>query len=196
MGTGAPTEWVLEISTYLIIAAGFLGFGVTLRRRGHIQVDFVVERFDESFVESTNVNYPASFCEAMALAGRLLDDADKTARARSMADRVMKSFLSDGLFTGEGAPMSHRSPRGLAYVDLGYNLEESLPSLFAYAELCGDGRMKDAVLASAAAHAEFLLPDGGLDDSFGSRSAKWTYYGSRTSDGILPMLSAMAFQAL
>ena len=41
----APTEWVLEISTYLIIAAGFLGFGVTLRRRGHIQVDFVVERF-------------------------------------------------------------------------------------------------------------------------------------------------------
>lgn len=42
---GAPTEWVLEISTYLIIAAGFLGFGVTLRRRGHIQVDFIVERF-------------------------------------------------------------------------------------------------------------------------------------------------------
>lgn len=42
---GAPTEWVLEISTYLIIAAGFLGFGVTLRRRGHIQVDFVVEQF-------------------------------------------------------------------------------------------------------------------------------------------------------
>ena len=42
---GAPTEWVLEISTYLIVAAGFLGFGVTLRRRGHIQVDFVVERF-------------------------------------------------------------------------------------------------------------------------------------------------------
>ncbi len=41
---GAPTEWVLEISTYLIIAAGFLGLGITLRRRGHIQVDFVVER--------------------------------------------------------------------------------------------------------------------------------------------------------
>jgi len=40
---GAPTEWVLEISTYLIITAGFLGLGVTLRRRGHIQVDFVVE---------------------------------------------------------------------------------------------------------------------------------------------------------
>ena len=41
----APTEWVLEISTYLIIVAGFLGLGVTLRRRGHIQVDFLAGRF-------------------------------------------------------------------------------------------------------------------------------------------------------
>ena len=41
-------------------------------------------------------------------------------------------------------------------------------------------------------HLEFLLPDGGLDDSAGSRSAKWTYYGSRTSDGMLPMLAALA----
>ena len=52
--------------------------------------------------------------------------------------------------------------------------------------------MKDAFLASAASHAEFLLPDGGVDDSFGSRSAKWTYYGSRTSDGLLPILGALA----
>ena len=109
-----------------------------------------------------------------------------------MAARLLAQFPSDGLLSGEGAPPSRRSPRGHAYVDLGYNLEESLPSLFAYAELCGDGRMKDAVLASAIVHAEFLLPDGGLDDSFGSRSAKWTYYGSRTSDGLLPILGALA----
>ena len=62
----------------------------------------------------------------------------------------------------------------------------------AYAELCGDKRMKDAALSSAIAHAEFLLPDGGLDNSFGSRSYKWTYYGSRTSDGMLPVLAALA----
>jgi len=154
--------------------------------------DFLVERFDEKFVSSTNVNYPAAFCEAMALAGAVLKDGDKTARARAMAEKLMAAFLSDGLLTGEGAPMSRRSPRGHAYVDLGYNLEETLPSLFAYAEMCGDRRMKDAVLASAAAHAEFILPDGGVDDSFGSRSPKWTYYGSRTSDGILPILGALA----
>ena len=192
--------WAITVFAQIALGKTLLRFGDRLPRDLRERwsalferdTDFVVERFDESFVESTNVNYPASFCEAMALAGRMLGDAGRTALARSMADRVMKSFLPDGLFTGEGAPMSHRSPRGLAYVDLGYNLEESLPSLLAYAELCGDGRMKDAVLASAAAHAEFLLPDGGLDDSFGSRSAKWTYYGSRTSDGLLPILGALA----
>ncbi len=41
----APTEWVLEISTYLIIAAGFLGMGITLRRRAHVAVDFLTARF-------------------------------------------------------------------------------------------------------------------------------------------------------
>ena len=192
--------WAITVFAQIALGKTLLRFGDRLPRelqerwRAFFRrdTDFVVERFDETFVESTNVNYPASFCEAMALAGRLLDDADKTARARSMADRVMKSFLPDGLLAGEGAPMSRRSPRGHAYVDLGYNLEETLPSLLAYAELCGDGRMKDAVLASAAAHAEFLLPDGGVDDSFGSRSAKWTYYGSRTSDGLLPILGALA----
>ena len=192
--------WAITVFAQIALGKTLLRFGDRLPRElkerwralFERNTDFVVRRFDESFVESTNVNYPASFCEAMALAGRLLDDADKTARARAMADRVMKAFLPDGLFTGEGAPMTRRSPRGHAYVDLGYNLEETLPSLLAYAELCGDGRMKDAVLASAAAHAEFLLPDGGLDDSFGSRSAKWTYYGSRTSDGLLPILGALA----
>ena len=38
----------------------------------------------------------------------------------------------------------------------------------------------------------FLLPDGGWDNSFGSRNNKWTYYGSRTSDGCLEALLTLA----
>ncbi len=192
--------WAITVFAQIALGKTLLRFGDRLPRELQERwlaffrrdTDFLVERFDETFVESTNVNYPASFCEAMALAGRVQRDDGRTALARSMADRLMAQFLPDGLLTGEGAPMTRRSPRGHAYVDLGYNLEESLPSLFAYAELCGDGRMKDAVLASAVAHAGFLLPDGGLDNSFGSRSPKWTYYGSRTSDGMLPILGALA----
>ncbi len=192
--------WAITVFAQIALGKTLLAYGDrlphALRERWSAlfgrDTDFLVERFDEAFVTSTNVNYPASFCEAMALAGRVQRDDGRTALARSMADRLMAQFLPDGLLTGEGAPMTRRSPRGHAYVDLGYNLEESLPSLFAYAELCGDGRMKDAVLASAVAHAGFLLPDGGLDNSFGSRSPKWTYYGSRTSDGLLPILGALA----
>lgn len=33
-------------------------------------------------------------------------------------------------------------------------------------------------------HLEFVLPDGAIDSSFGSRVNKWTYWGSRTSDGM------------
>ena len=192
--------WAITVFAQIALGKTLLAYGDRLppdqrARWGALferDTDFLVERFDEAFVTSTNVNYPASFCEAMALAGRVLEDADRTARARSMAARLLAQFLPDGLLPGEGAPPSRRSPRGHAYVDLGYNLEETLPSLFAYAELCGDGRMKDAVLVSAVAHGEFLLPDGGLDNSFGSRSPKWTYYGSRTSDGMLPILGALA----
>lgn len=156
------------------------------------ETEFIDGRFTENFTEHINVNYPAAFCEAMALAGQVLSDPNKTARAKAMAGRLRAQFLPDGLVTGEGTAMPRRSPCGRAYVDLGYNLEETLPALLSYAELCDDEEMKTLVLSSAVAHAEFLLPDGGLDNSFGSRSPKWTYYGSRTSDGMLPVLAALA----
>ena len=55
------------------------------------------------------------------------------------------------------------------------------------AEMLGDERLAKQVEISAKAHAEFLLPDGAIDNAAGSRSVKWTYYGSRTSDGALPL---------
>ena len=38
----------------------------------------------------------------------------------------------------------------------------------------------------------FMLPDGGWDNSFGVRNNKWTYYGSRTSDGCIGAFAALA----
>ena len=40
----APTSWVMEIATYLIIAAGFLGMAYTLHAHGHIHVDILTSR--------------------------------------------------------------------------------------------------------------------------------------------------------
>ncbi len=37
----SPTEWVLEISTYLVIMAGFLGLSVAFRQQAHVKVDLL-----------------------------------------------------------------------------------------------------------------------------------------------------------
>ena len=40
-----PTEWVMEISTYCVVIAGFLGMGVTYAGKKHIHVELVINNF-------------------------------------------------------------------------------------------------------------------------------------------------------
>ena len=139
--------------------------------------------------DGPNINYRAAYCESMALAWKISGEERFRAAAKKMAqDDVMKCFTKDGFLFGEGRPIDGRSAvRGLHYIDIGYNLEESLPALAAAAEMLGDETLAARVESSARAHAEFLLPDGAIDNAAGSRAVKWTYYGSRTADGALPL---------
>lgn len=157
------------------------------------QSQFLITWFDDPNWRGV-VNYPSAFCEAMALAWKLTGDGRYKVEAEKMwTTTVLPLFTADGLLSGEGQPMRGKSPvRNLALVDMGYNLEESLPALAEASEILGDRQMSEKVLESARAHMAFVLPDGGIDDSFGSRSVKWTYWGSRTSDGILPLYVFLA----
>jgi hypothetical protein len=69
---------------------------------------------------------------------------------------------------------------------MGYNVEESLPSLALYSLLADDKPVQEQVVAAMKTHMEFMLPDGAWDNSFGSRNYKWSWWGSRTSDGCHP----------
>ena len=40
----SPTEWVLEVSTYAILIAGFLGLAVAFRDNAHVRVDIFAGR--------------------------------------------------------------------------------------------------------------------------------------------------------
>lgn len=40
----APTEWVLEISIYFIIMAGFLGLAIAFREQAHVRVDLLTDK--------------------------------------------------------------------------------------------------------------------------------------------------------
>ena len=77
-------------------------------------------------------------------------------------------------------------------MDLGYNVEESLNGVVHYALHVGDGPLLDLLTKSLEGHLEFMLPDGGWDNSWGTRQAKWSYWGSRTTDGSQPAYAMLA----
>lgn len=139
-----------------------------------------------------NVNYRAAFAHAMEIAYALDGDARHRESGDREARRVLGCIGSDGLLFGEAKPMEAHSMRGNRGVDVGYNMEETLPAMMEWARLRGDVEAEARLADCGAAHLWFVLPDGGIDNSFGSRAYKWTYWGSRTSDGALPLYAALA----
>jgi hypothetical protein len=142
-------------------------------------------RFLDGFInlETGNVNYPVAATLAFQLCGQVLGESRYFDRARALAHEVLGQFTADGFLAGEGHPLTGVSPKGCRPVDMGYNVEESLPSLALYSLLADDKSVQQQVIAAMKTHMEFMLPDGAWDNSFGSRNYKWSWWGSRTSDG-------------
>lgn len=143
-------------------------------------------------IETGNVNYPVTATLAFVLCGQVLGQPHYVERGRKLARRVMEQFTPDGFLFGEGHPLDGVSPKGCRPVDLGYNIEESLPSLALYSLLAGDKPVEQQVVAALKTHMEFQLPDGAWDNSWGTRNYKWSWWGSRTSDGCHPGFVLMA----
>lgn len=129
------------------------------------------------------INYDANCAGAMALLGEYFDSDKYRERARFMAHYAARSISENGLLTGEGKPRGAVTPRGCMAIDIGYNVEESLAALLRYARIQNDEEIKQKTIAAMRAHLEFMMPDGGWDNSMGTRNFKWSYWGSRTSDG-------------
>lgn len=141
---------------------------------------------------SANINYPVTNTFAMELLGRYFGREDFTAKAKELADYSMSKITENGFLVGEGKPKDAITPLGCRPIDIGYNMEESLPSLVKYAKLIGDEALMEKLSDILSKQLDFMLPDGAWDNSFGSRSNKWTYYGSRTSDGCAPAYVLLA----
>jgi hypothetical protein len=157
-----------------------------LKRAG----EFMARTFKPDY---SNINYLAAGAMGLSLLGRLLDEPAFAKRGRELAHLVLGYFTpKDRLLFGEGKPSSRRSAKGCFPVDLGYNVAESLPSLIHYAMSANDPEVLEAARASFRTHLEFMLPDGGWDNSWGTRSFKWTYWGSRTADGCQSALIRLA----
>ena len=156
-----------------------------LRKSG----DFMMSTFT---LDYGNINYPISASYGLSLLGEILDEPKFREKGKYFAHEALQ-FLSqkDKFIFGEGKPVDVPSKKGCFPIDLGYNVEESLPSLVQYGLLTGDNEVLDATIESLKTHMEFLLPDGGWDNSWGTRNFKWTYWGSRTSDGCQPAFALL-----
>lgn len=153
---------------------------------------FIYSRKREG-MRNMNVNYSASATYALYAIGEYFGRPDFKKEAREIAAGLRSYFTaSEGFLYGEGPNIYSPTPNGCFPIDLLYNVEESLPNMAYYATMSGDKELLSLVERSMSTHLEFMLPDGAWDNSWGTRSFKWTYWGGRTSDGFMGGYYALA----
>lgn len=146
-------------------------------------------------MRNMNVNYQASATYALYAIGEMCNRPDFQKEARQVADDLKSFFTENDTFLfGEGPNVWSKTRNGCLPIDLLYNVEEALPNMTYYAIMARDTELLALVDRSMATHLEFMLPDGAWDNSWGTRSFKWTYWGGRTSDGFMGGYYAMAAQ--
>ena len=138
------------------------------------------------------VNYYCGTAAFFALCYHILGDEKYKAEANYWESLCVNKFDSEGLLFGECQPHDILTEKGCHGIDMGYNLEESIQLLLQYAIYVKDEEKLKFYCDKALTHLEFLMPDGAVDDSFGSRHNKWTYWGSRTSDGVQEVFPRIA----
>ncbi|WP_438978124.1 hypothetical protein [Polaribacter sp.] len=150
--------------------------------------------YDTFTIDFTNINYPGTAVYGLDLIGGVVNREDFKAKSKELAQQVKAYFTpNEVLLFGECKKSSSKlSEKGLHGVDLGYNVEETLNSLVMYALKKKDEELLQILTKSLNSHLEFMLPDGGWDNSWGNRMYKWSYWGSRTCDGSQPAFGMMA----
>ena len=190
-----------------ITVFGLLAHAESLRHHGAL-LDAAVRRaweerlaraarfiFEFMQIGTGNINYPISGAAALAIADRVLGEPRYGRRARDLAHASLAYISPDNkLLFGEGKPQDGLTAGGCRAVDLGYNVEESLPNLALYAKLTNDLEVLGPLVETMRAHLEFLLPDGAWDNSWGTRNFKWSYWGTRTGDGCQGAYALLADQ--
>ncbi len=131
-----------------------------------------------------HINYNAGAAAMFAFAYNYTGEQKFLDNALKQEAFCREHFDNEGLFFGEGKPLDGTTAKGCHFIDMGYNLEESIPLLVLHALWTKDDEKIKFYTDRAIDHLGFLLPDGAIDNSWGTRQNKWTYWGSRTSDGM------------
>ena len=152
-----------------------------VEKRCKSMCEWLLKNLTVNFV--CNINYIAANSGAMALAWQYFGNEKYRKISEDLLNYCLEFITENGLLFGEMFPRNSVSRRGCTAVDIGYNVEESVPALLDAALILGDEEKIAKVQKLLTAQLDFMLPDGAWDNSFGCRNYKWTYWGSRTSDG-------------
>lgn len=183
--TGITVLYAIQLADCLSLHGGLLTIEEVSRWKSRLKkAACFIDRCDAIY--ENNINYTIAAARALFAAGSILADDCFKDRAKEIAAHLPDYFTDDGLLFGEGVPKRSLSRRKCRPIDIGYDVEESLPLLVEYAYQAGDSGLAKCAVRSLRAHLSFMLGDGGWDNSFGTRKFKWTYWGSRTTDGCIP----------
>lgn len=173
-----------------------LAIGETLHRFGNILDKETFGKWDGIFRRRAaaaigfcedvgpHINYNAGAAAMFAFAYNYTGEQRFLDEALKQEAFCREHFDNEGLFFGEGKPLDGTTAKGCHFIDMGYNLEESIPLLVMHSVWLNDAEKIKFYTDRAIDHLGFMLPDGAIDNSWGTRQNKWTYWGSRTSDGM------------
>ncbi|PQJ72694.1 glycoside hydrolase family protein [Polaribacter butkevichii] len=202
---GSWTNMIDPKSWNGITVFGAIALGEALHHHGHLlskelkekwdtrlkaAIEFVYKKFDMHF---SHINYRFTAIYALYFLGKYFKEEKYILRSKEFVALIPEYLTTPNkLIFGEDKPDNNKSAKGFYPVDLGYNVEETLNALVQYAVLEKDEELLVLLTESMNGHLEFMLPDGAWDNSWGTRQNKWSYWGSRTTDGCQPAFSLMA----
>lgn len=134
-----------------------------------------------------NVNYQPTGAVALVMAAEALAEPAPEAWRRK-ADELIATTVAginaENLLSGEGGG-----------VDPGYNMAQSVGFLALYGRLTGNEGLRRRAADVLRAHLPFVYPNGSIDNSWGTRSFKWTYEsGTKTAPGVYFSFALLADQ--
>lgn len=139
----------------------------------HRATEFVMQNFPVK----SNINYNPTGAATLLLVYQTLEKPKQSwlIKADSLMNTyTLKSINRQNLLTGEGFG-----------VDEGYNIAQSIGYIALYAILKNDFRIKQIAADLLKAHYLFVYPNGSVDNSWGTRSFKWSYEsGTKTAPGV------------
>ncbi len=135
--------------------------------------DFSLERFAPG---RSNINYIPTAAVGLVLAYNAVNAPEEAwlKKAEKLIDYIASQVNEDNMIVGEG--------KG---VDLGYNIAQSIGYMAWYGLLTDSPWVTDLAASLLRTHQHFMYPNGAIDNSWGTRSFKWTLEsGTKTAPGV------------